>query len=82
MERKWVNIMFDYKEFKMEMVKRGHEVHKNGSYITIEQNNNYEGYAKGFIFATDVISGFENFLQFIRMDHFNTWIFSAKFKIV
>ena len=74
--------MFDYKEFKMEMVKRGHEVHKNGSYITIEPNNNYEGYAKGFMFATDVISGFENFLQFIRMDHFNTWVFSAKFKIV
>lgn len=76
------DIMFDYKEFKMEMSKRGHEVHKNGTYITVEPNNNYEGYVKGFMFATDVISGFENFLQFIRMDHFNTWIFSAKFKIV
>lgn len=56
-----VNIVFDYKEFKKEMNKRGHEVHKNGSYIIIESNNNYKGYAKGFIFATDVISGFENF---------------------
>ena len=43
------------------MNKRGHEVHKNGSYITIEPNNNYKGYAKIFIFATDVISGFEKF---------------------
>ena len=45
--------MFNYKEFKKEMSKRGHEVHKNGKYLTIIPNNNYEGYAKGFIFATD-----------------------------
>lgn len=40
--------MFDYKEFKKEMSKRGHEVHKNGKYLTIIPNNNYEGYDKGF----------------------------------
>lgn len=40
--------MFDYKEFKKEMSKRGHEVHKRGDYITIEPNNNYKGYSKGF----------------------------------
>lgn len=28
--------MFDYKEFKKEMSKRGHRVHKHGDYITIE----------------------------------------------
>jgi hypothetical protein len=77
-----VIIMFNYKEFKREMSKRGHEVHKNGSYITIEPNNNYEGYAKGFMLVTDVIKGFEDKLKFLNMDHFNTWIYSAKFKIV
>lgn len=40
--------MFDYKEFKKEMSKRGHEVHKNGKYLIIIPNNNYEGYNKGF----------------------------------
>ena len=42
-----VKIMFDYKEFKKEMSKRGHEVHKNGKYLIIIPNNNYEGYNKG-----------------------------------
>lgn len=74
--------MFDYKEFKKEMSKRGHEVHKYGDYITIEPNNNYEGYSKGFLFATDIIKGFENVLKFLNMDHYNTWIYSARFKIV
>lgn len=74
--------MFDYKEFKKEMSKRGHEVHKNGDYITIIPNNNYKGYSKGFLFATDIIEGFEHGLKFITMDHYNTWIYSAKFKIV
>lgn len=74
--------MLDYKEFKKEMSKRGHEVHKNGKYLTIIPNNNYEGYSKGFLFATDVIKGFEDVLKFITMDHYNAWIYSAKFKIV
>lgn len=74
--------MFNYKEFKKEMSKRGHEVHKRGDYITIKPNNNYKGYSKGFLFATDVIKGFEYGLKFITMDHYNTWIYSAKFKIV
>lgn len=77
-----MNIMFDYKEFKMEMVKRGHEVHKHGNYIIINPNNNYEGYANGFLFAEDIIKGFAKFLGFVSMNHFNTWIYSAKFKIV
>lgn len=78
--------MFNYKEFKKEMSKRGHEVHKNGKYLTIIPNNNYEGYSKGFLFATDIIKGFEDVLKLLNMDHFrdhfNTWIYSAKFKIV
>ena len=74
--------MFDYKGFKKEMTKRGHEVHKKGNYITIKPNNNYKGYAKGFIFATDIIKGFEDVLKLLNMDHFNTWIYSAKFKVM
>lgn len=74
--------MFDYKEFKKEMSKRGHEVHKNGKYLTITPNNNYEGYSKGFLFTTDIVKGFEDVLNFITMDHYNTWIYSARFKIV
>ena len=71
--------MFDYKNFKQEMSKRGHEVHKNGKYITIEPNNNYEGYAKGFLFAENIVSGFEKLLRLVTMDHYNTWIYSARF---
>lgn len=74
--------MFDYKEFKKEMSKRGHEVHKNGNYLTIIPDNNYEGYSKGFLYASDVIKGFEHELILIYMHHFNTWIYSARFKIV
>lgn len=51
--------MFDYKEFKKEMKNRGHKVHKRGDYITIEPNNNYKGYSKGFLYAPDIIEGFE-----------------------
>lgn len=74
--------MFNYKEFKKEMSKRGHEVHKNGKYLTIIPNNNYEGYNKGFLYASDVIKGFEHELRLIYMHHFNTWIYSVRFKIV
>lgn len=77
-----VKIMFDYKEFKKGMSKRGHEVHKNGKYLIIIPNNNYEGYNKGFLFATDIIKGFEDVLKLLNMDHFNTWIYSAKFKVM
>ena len=75
-------IMFNYKEFKKEMSKRGHEVHKNGEYLTIIPNNNYKGYSKGFLFATDIVEGFEDMLKLLNMDHFNTCIYSVKFKIV
>lgn len=37
---------------------------------------------KGFIFATDIVKGFEDVLKLLNMDHFNTWIYSAKFKII
>ena len=77
-----VIIMFNYKEFKKEMSKRGHEVHKNGEYLTIIPNNNYKGYSKGFLFATDIVEGFEDMLKLLNMDHFNTWIYSVKFKVV
>lgn len=74
--------MLDYKKFKKEMETRGHEVHKNGNYITIIPNNNYLGYQKGFLFGTEVISGFEEFFNLVWMDHFNTWIYSIRFKMI
>ena len=54
--------MFDYKKFKEDMKNRGHEISKNGNYITIKPNNNYLGYAKGFFYGTDIIEGWEDFL--------------------
>ena len=77
-----VNSMFNYKEFKKEMENRGHKVSKKGNYITIVPNNNYTEYAKGFLCGTDVIEGYEEYLKLLWMDHFNTWIYSVRFKIV
>lgn len=74
--------MFDYKEFKKEMTERGHSVSKKGIYITIEPNNNYIEYAKGFLYAEDVIKGYEEELKFVSWNHFNTWIYSVRFKVV
>lgn len=74
--------MLNYKDFKKEMKNRGHKVHKNGKYITIIPNNNYEGYSKGFLFATDVIKGFEDVLKLLNIDHYNTWIYIVRFKIM
>lgn len=74
--------MLNYKDFKKEMKNRGHKVHKNGKYITIIPNNNYEGYSKGFLFATDVIKGFEDVLKLLNIDHYNTWIYTVRFKIM
>lgn len=74
--------MFDYKEFKKEMIKRGHMVYKTRNYITIVPNNNYIEYGKGFLCGTDVIKGFEEHLKFLWMNHFNTWIYLIRFKIV
>ena len=74
--------MFDYKKFKKEMEKRGHEVHKNGSYIKIVPNNNYNGYGCGFQRATDIVEGYTDDLRLVSMDHYNSIIYSAKFKIV
>lgn len=74
--------MFNYKKFRKEMKNRGHKVHKRGGKIVIEPNNNYIGYAQGFLYVTDVISGFEEHLSFITMDHFNNWIYSIEFRIL
>lgn len=73
--------MFNYKIFKKEMLKRGHKVNKNGNYITIIPNNNYNGYGQGFLFGTEVVEGFEENLKLIMMDHFNSFIYKIKFKI-
>ena len=56
--------------------------HKRGDYITIEPNNNYKGYSKGFLYAPDIIEGFEYGLRLVYMHHFNTWIYSARFRLV
>lgn len=56
--------------------------HKNGNYLTIIPDNNYKGYNKGFLYATDIIEGFEDILKFVTLEHYNTWIYSARFKIM
>lgn len=81
-EKEKIIMVFDYKTFKQEMCERGHEVHKNGNYITIKPNNNYKGYDKGFLFAEDVIEGFSDFLDFVNMEHYNTCIYKCVFKII
>lgn len=43
--------------------------------ITVSKNGKY-------LFATDIVKGFEDVLKLLNMDHFNTWIYSAKFKII
>ena len=74
--------MLDYKKFKKEMENRGHKLHKHGRYITIEPNNNINGYTKGFMYAEEIIEGYTEYLKFSSMKHFNTWIYSANFKII
>lgn len=74
--------MFNYNDFKIEMEHRGHKVNKKGKYITIIPNNNYIEYGKGFRYGTDVVEGFEEYLKLVWMDHFNSWIYSIRFKII
>lgn len=74
---------FDYEIFKKEMEARGHEVKRNGACITINPNNNYLGYGKGFHSAWDLIDEkYWECLKFVKMDHFNTEIYSAKFRLL
>lgn len=68
---------FNYKEFKNEMLLRGHKVHKKGPYITIEPNNG----ATGFLLVTDIINPYEDDLRLIKYEHYNTLVYSAEFKI-
>lgn len=70
--------MFDYKKFKKEMTKLGHEVHKKGKYIDISPNN----LLKNFRTAEEVIDGYEDYLSLVNWQHCNTWIYSMRFKIV
>ena len=75
--------MLNYESFKQEMEKEGHNVHKNGLYITIEPNNNLNGTGKGFYSAWDLIDDkYYDELKFVKMDNFNTFIYSAKFRIL
>ena len=75
--------MFDYKKFKKEMFEEGHTVYKNGLYITVEPDNNYYGMGKGFLNAWSFIpEEYRNNLKFVKMDHFNTFIYYARYKIV
>lgn len=74
--------MLEYKEFKKEMKSRGHRVWKHGSYIEIEPDNNLYGYGRGFVNAYNVVHGFEDSLRFVSMNHFNSWIYWVRFKIV
>lgn len=73
--------MLDYKGFKKEMENRGHEVHKKGEYVVIVPNNNVNGYGKGFLSALEIVSGYEDKLILINMDHFNSYVYSARFML-
>ena len=73
--------MFDYKQFRREMKRRGHEVHKHGDIITIRPKNNYIDYARGFLTAYEIIDGYEDDLRFYDWEHFNTWIYEVDYKI-
>lgn len=73
--------MFDYKEFKKEMQQRGHKVNKNGKYIDIEPNNNYIEYRGGFEYIEDIVEGFEKYLKLKSCEHYNKWVYSARFAI-
>lgn len=75
--------MFDYNVFKKEMKAEGHTVCKRGNYIRVEPNNNVRGYAKGFMNAWQIIPGkYWEQLDFVGMEHFNTWIYTATFKVI
>lgn len=80
----WRDIKMKIRTYQNKRNKRKYiEVHNDGHHHnSVRQYNNYEGYSKGFLFATDIIKGFENVLKLLNMDHFNTWIYSAKFKVM
>ena len=59
------------------MQEKGHTVRKNGKYITVVPDNGDEG----FLYARDVISGFEDFLTILWYDHYNTTIYKVRCKI-
>lgn len=69
--------MFNYNEFKAAMQEKGHTVKKSGKYITVIPYNG----DKGFLYARDVISGFEDFLTVLWYDHYNTTIYKVRCKI-
>lgn len=70
--------MFNYGKFKKAMTERGHKVKKNGQYITVCPNNGNEG----FEYFEDVIEGFHDGLKLLWCDHFNTHIYSMRYKII
>lgn len=67
----------EYLEFKQEMARRGHSVHKKGKYVTIEPHNG----VKGFQTVMEVINGYEEYLIPYKWEHFNTTIYWVKCKI-
>lgn len=44
-------------------------------------NNNVNGYGKGFLSALEIVSGYEDRLIFVSMDHFNSYVYSARFML-
>lgn len=74
--------MFDYKEFKRVMKSRGHRVWKHGNYIEIEPFHSYRMIQYLDKDAYNVVQGFEDSLRFVSMNHFYSWIYFIRFKIV
>jgi hypothetical protein len=79
----------NYTTFKAEMNNRGHEVYKRGSIITIKPNNNYIEYGKGFKNTHEILEDTEladllrdGEAKIKEFDHFNTWVYSLKVKLL
>lgn len=70
--------MFNYDAFKKIMQENGHSVHKQGKYVTVEPAAVAEGYGSAYAILP---REFVDFLDLVNWDHYNTVVYSAKFKI-
>lgn len=73
-----MKINFNYDKFKGEVEKEGHQVSFNGKYITIEPKNGRDGFRRAWDLIPD---DYQYELDFVKMDHFNTHIYSATFRV-
>lgn len=73
-----MKVNFNYDKFKEVMEAAGHKVSFKGKYINIEPKNGRDGFRS----AWDVLPlEFRYELDFVEMDHFNTTIYRATFRV-